>query len=95
MRPSVAIHAAVLLVLALLSPNIESPGSIPAVRLEQLALAAMLPSLGWFCWRRREFLRIGAVDIIFGLLAGAITVSIIFAPMIVDSVTTHVWTARF
>ncbi len=75
-----------LLVLALLSPNIESPGSIPAVRLEQLALAAMLPSLGWFCWRRREFLRIGAVDIIFGLLAGAITVSIIFAPMIVDSV---------
>jgi len=80
-----------LIVVAVLSPNIGMPGGLPAIRLEQLMLAAMLPSLALLHIRHREFRRLTAIDGVFLVLTLAITTSIIAAPLIVSSVD---WSIR-
>jgi len=54
-----------LLVAAVLSPNIDTPGSFPAVRGEQALLAAFLPSLALYYWRNPSLWRIGFIDAAF------------------------------
>ena len=80
-----------LIAAAVLSPNITMPAGIPAIRLEQLIMAAMLPSLVLFHLRNREYLRITFLDFVFVALALAMTTSIILAPTIVASVE---WSIR-
>jgi len=75
-----------LIAAAVLSPNIPLPGGLPAIRLEQIMMAVMLPSLAVFHLRNREYLRITFLDAVFVALGLAITTSIIFAPTIVASV---------
>ncbi len=76
---------------AVLSPNITMPAGIPAIRLEQLVMGLMLPSLALFHLRNRQYLRLTLLDGVFLLLAVAITTSIILAPTIVASVD---WSIR-
>ncbi len=74
----------VLLVAAIVSPNIPTVASLPAVRLEQLGLALLLPSLFLFVKRHPEARRVAFVDLAFLALAVAITVSLVFAPLVVS-----------
>lgn len=81
----------VLLVAAFLSPNIETVGAFPAVRLEQILLGLLLIPLAALVLGHPEYRRLGAVDVIFAALALAMTITIIVAPLIVDEVT---WSMR-
>jgi len=74
----------VLLVAAMVSPDISMPAALPAVRLEQIGLAVLLPSLFGFWWRHPEARRIAFIDWAFLSLGVAITLSLIFAPLIVS-----------
>ncbi len=77
--------------LALVSPNIPLPGALPAVRLEQMLMFVMLPSLVLFHLRNREYMRLTLLDGVFAAMAAAITISIVAAPLIVSSVE---WSIR-
>lgn len=73
-----------LLAAAVLSPNIGMPDPAPAVRLEQLLLAALLPSFAAFLWRHPEARRRTKADWAFSALACAIAVTLVYAPLAVD-----------
>lgn len=75
-----------LLVAAVLSPNISTFGALPAVRLEQLLAIVLLPSLALYMLRHEHASRFGLVDIAFGLLAVATTITLIAAPILVEDV---------
>ncbi len=86
-QPEVRLRAfLLLLVAALLSPNIATPGDLPVLRLEQLLLAAFLPSLGLYLYRRRPERALHVVDLAFATLAAAVTLTLIAAPFVVDGV---------
>lgn len=76
----------VLLVAALLSPNIETPGGLPVVRAEQLLLAMYLPSLGWYLWQHREGRAFHVVDVALAVLAAAMMLTLSIAPVLVPDV---------
>ena len=76
----------ILLVAALVSPDIPLPGGLPAVRLEQIALAVFLPSLALYLWRQPRARTLYLVDLAFLVLAGALTLTLLVAPVIVDGV---------
>jgi hypothetical protein len=75
-----------LLAAAIVSPNLPLPGSLPAVRLEQIGLVLLLPSLGLYLWRHPEARRLGPVDVALGLLVAAIALSVAVAPILVPQV---------
>ncbi len=79
-------HALVaLLVVAFLSPDIPMPSPAPDLRLEQVLLGVLLPSLFLYYWRHPALRRRPmAVDWAFLTLGVAMTLSIIAAPMIVS-----------
>jgi hypothetical protein len=81
----------VLLIAAVLSPNISTPGALPAVRLEQLLLLAMLPSVAIYTREHFSTLRLGFVDYAFGALAVAIAVTLVVAPILLSDVR---WSLR-
>ncbi|HEY4668533.1 MAG TPA: carbohydrate binding domain-containing protein [Tepidiformaceae bacterium] len=80
-----------LLIAAVISPNIGMPGGLPAIRLEQLLLLLFLPSMVLFHRRHPEFLRPRLLDFAFLALAGATAISILLAPLLVSQVT---WSIR-
>ncbi|HET7736985.1 MAG TPA: carbohydrate binding domain-containing protein [Tepidiformaceae bacterium] len=80
-----------LIVAALVSWDIDMPRTLPAVRLEQLALAALLPSIALYVLRTPAVRRPHFVDYAFLALAITTLVSIIFAPVLVSKVT---WSIR-
>ncbi len=69
---------------AILSPNIPLPEPAPAVRLEQLLLAALLPSFLLFLRRHPDARRRTALDWAFLALACAITFTLAYAPLAVE-----------
>ncbi|MGH2466841.1 MAG: hypothetical protein ACRDGL_03820, partial [Candidatus Limnocylindrales bacterium] len=74
------------LVAAIVSPNLPLPGSLPAVRLDQLILLVSLPALARYLLRHPEARRIGPVDVAFALLVAAIGASVALAPILVPQV---------
>ncbi len=82
-------HALVaLLAVAFLSPDIPMPSPAPALRLEQVLLGILLPSLFLYYWRHPALRRRPtAVDWAFLALGVAMTLSIIAAPIIVSQST--------
>jgi len=75
-----------LVALALISPNIGLPGTLPAVRLEQLLLAiGFIPFVAWSI-RHPETRRLGLVDAGFAILAVATALTLVFAPILVPGV---------
>ncbi|OAI38668.1 hypothetical protein AYO38_02035 [bacterium SCGC AG-212-C10] len=81
----------VLLVAAFVSPNFGMPGSLPAVRADQLILLVLLPFLGLLVVKEPAYRRLTFADGVFLLLAIAISASIAAAPLIVPEVT---WSLR-
>ncbi|MBI5949003.1 MAG: hypothetical protein HY875_12765 [Chloroflexi bacterium] len=78
-------HAFVaLLAVAFLSPDIPMPSPAPALRLEQVLLGLLLPSLFLYYRRHPALRRPMAVDYAFVALGAAMTLSIIAAPIIVS-----------
>lgn len=78
-------HALIaLLAIALLSPDIPMPSPSPAVRLEQVLLGILLPSLFLYYRRHPEVRRALAVDFAFLGLAVAVTATLIGAPLFVS-----------
>jgi len=77
----------VLLCAAVVSPNFTMPAGLPAIRLEQVILAVLLPSLGLYLWRRRAETRVGAVDVAFGALAAATAITLVVAPLLIEDVS--------
>ncbi|MFQ5381566.1 MAG: carbohydrate binding domain-containing protein [Dehalococcoidia bacterium] len=77
----------VFLGLALVSPSLPLPGSLPAVRLEQIWLAALLPSLIVLHYTHRELRRLLPVDIAFALLFATVALTLAFAPAFVGGVS--------
>lgn len=75
-----------LVALAVLSPNISMPAGLPAVRGEQLMLAALLPSLALYALRHPSARRIGFADLTFAALAVAIIITLAIAPVLVADV---------
>ena len=77
-----------LVVLTLISPYIALPGSLPSIRLEQIALAALLIPLAAFHRRHPEEQGVGIVDLGFLALAISTTLTIILVPILLpDSVS--------
>ncbi len=76
-----------LITLTLVSPNISLPGSLPALRLEQLALLVALVPLLRLHRRHAEFRRLGIVDAGFLALAVATAATIVLAPIFVPAIT--------
>lgn len=75
-----------LLVIAMASPDIRLPAGLPAIRLEQVLLLLILPSLTRYHVVHREARRVGLVDGAFLFLGLAIGLSIALAPLIVPGV---------
>ncbi len=73
----------VLLVAAIVSPDIPTPAPLPAIRLEQMGLALLLPSFFLFLRRHGEARRTAFIDWAFLGLGVAIALSLVFAPLIV------------
>ncbi len=69
---------------ALFSMDISMPGDLPAVRLEQLLLLALLPSLFFFYRSHPELRRPMVLDYAFLFIAAAITITIVLAPVVVS-----------
>ena len=80
-----------LLVAAILSPNITMPGGLPAIRIEQILLAGYLPLLGLHYWNHRELWRVGTIDVAFMALAVAMAVTLVLAPAFLSAVS---WSVR-
>lgn len=80
----------VLIIAALLSPNITMPDPLPAVRLEQFILAVFLPSLLLHVWRNPAARTIRAIDIVFAALAALVTLTLLVAPIMVSDVGRNV-----
>ncbi|MGI8927365.1 MAG: O-antigen ligase family protein [Tepidiformaceae bacterium] len=76
-----------MLVTAFLSPDIGPSAPFPAIRLEQLFLAALLPSLFLFYRAHPALRRPMFTDYAFLALAAAITLSAAIAPLIVSQST--------
>ncbi|MDZ7727596.1 MAG: hypothetical protein U5Q44_05000 [Dehalococcoidia bacterium] len=76
----------VLLAAALISPNIGMPEPLPALRLEQILLAAYLPSFGYYLWHNRPAWRIGLIDFALAAFAGAMALTLVVAPIVVADV---------
>lgn len=84
-EPGARVNAMLLLlVAAFFSPNVPMPAPLPAIRAEQLLLAALLPSLFLFYRRHPEHRRPQFIDFAFLALAICITITLIFAPQIVE-----------
>ena len=75
------------IILTLISPDISLPGSLPAIRLEQILLLLILPLLAAFHGRHPEARHVGLVDVAFLGLGIATTMTIVLAPIIVAGVT--------
>lgn len=71
---------------AFVSPNIGMPAGLPAIRLEQLVLAALLPSLFWYHWRTPAARRVTIVDGAFAFLGLSIALTLAYAPLRVPGV---------
>ncbi len=69
---------------AVLSPDIQTPGSLPAIRVEQLWLAALLVPLGLYYLENPTLRKIHLIDWAFLALALAISASILLTPVIVE-----------
>ncbi len=80
-----------LLLAAVLSPNFSMPGSLPAIRLEQVMLAGYLPLLGLHYWHHRELWRVGLVDLAFVALGVAMAITLAAAPLFLNAVS---WSLR-
>jgi hypothetical protein len=72
-----------LLAAAIVSPDIPTPSPLPAIRLEQIALAFLLPSLVLYYRRHPELRRPLFVDWAFLAMGVAVAASLVFAPIIV------------
>ncbi len=77
----------VFLALAVVSPAIPLPGSLPAIRLEQLWLAALLPSLFFQHRAHAELLRPNLVDLAFALLFATTALTLLLTPALIDQVS--------
>jgi hypothetical protein len=81
----------VLLAAAILSPNISTIASLPAIRLEQILLAAYLPSLALYYRRNRDLWTFSLVDIAFAALAVSMAITLALAPVFLSAVS---WSLR-
>lgn len=73
-----------LLIAAIVSPNVGMPSPLPAIRLEQVALAFLLPSLFLFYKHHPEMRRVSFVDWAFLAMGAAVAISLVFSPLIVS-----------
>lgn len=79
---------AALVVLTLISPFVRLPGSLPAIRLEQLLLAILVIPLAAFHRRHPEERHIGIVDLGFMALAISTALTLVVVPALLpDSVS--------
>jgi hypothetical protein len=76
-----------LIVAALISPDLTMPGPLPALRLEQFLLAALLPSLALYVYRHPEFRRPREMDFAFLAIGVAMAITLALAPEFVSRVT--------
>ena len=76
-----------LLAIAIVSPDISLPAGLPAIRLEQVLLLVLIPSLLRYHVAHRDARRVGIVDAVFLGLGLAIGLSIVFAPLLVPQVS--------
>jgi hypothetical protein len=87
-RPSSRLAAALLvLAAAIVSPNIDLPGSLPVIRLDQLGLLVFLVPLVLYLKRHPEARHIGLVDFGFGALIVAITLTILLSPFLIKGLS--------
>jgi O-Antigen ligase len=74
----------ILLAAAIISPDISMPSPIPAIRLEQIALAAFLFPLFAYYRRHPELRRAAFIDWAFLALGVAVAISLVLSPILVS-----------
>ena len=73
----------ILLVCAIVTPQVPLPGDLPAVRLEQILLLLFLPSLIGYLRRHPEARQLGLLDAAFATIVLLSAISVIVAPILV------------
>ena len=74
----------ILLVAAIVSPDISMPSPLPAIRLEQIVLAAFLIPLVLWYRKHPELRTVSLIDWAFLAMGVAVAISLVLAPVIVS-----------